>query len=601
MTHATHYQITPFDPHAHLFEVKCTISEPDPAGQRLRLPAWIPGSYKIREFARKFIGVRAESAGRAVAITKEAKDVWRASPADAPLTVVATVYAFDLSVRTAYLDSTRAYFNGAALFLSPEGREEAPCTVDIVAPAGAAYSDWRVATTLDPVDVPPHGFGRYRADDYEALVDHPVEIGTFALFGFTAGGVRHDVALTGRQNADLERLGGDLGRVCQAHCDMFEATAAASAPFARYLFLVTAVGDGHGGLEHRSSASLICRRDDLPRPGDSGIPDGYLHLLGLASHEYFHGWNVKRIKPAAFVPYDLSRETYTRQLWAFEGITSYYDDLALVRSGLIDPPRYLELLGRTITSVLRTPGRHRQSLAESSFDAWIKFYRPDEDTPNAGVSYYAKGAVVALAIDLTLRTLGRGSLDAVMRAIWNRHGKTGVGLDEDGFERIAEEISGTDLGDFFARYVHGTEDPPLGTLLREFGIDWHVRAPAGADDRGGGPAATASHACSLGATIGSDLRLAHVYSGGAAERAGLAANDCIVAIDGIRASPGVIESLLARGTPGASLRVHAFRRDELMEFDVVLAEAAPDTCYLTMRPGTSVTVTARRDAWLAGP
>ena len=195
------------------------------------------------------------------------------------------------------------------------------------------------------------------------------------------------------------------------------------------------------------------------------MTDEYRSFLGLASHEYFHAWNVKRIKPAAFVPYDLAREGYTRQLWAFEGLTSYYDDLALVRSGVIDATSYLELLGRTITGVLRTPGRHVQSVADSSFDAWIKYYRHDENTPNAVVSYYAKGALVGLALDLLLRREG-ASLDDVMRALWQRYGRTGVGVPEDGIARIASEIAGRDLADFFARHVDGLEDPPLADLLR---------------------------------------------------------------------------------------------------------------------------------------
>ena len=328
-----------------------------------------------------------------------------------------------------------------------------------------------------------------------------VEMSDFALAAFAAGGVRHEIAITGRQQADLERLARDLARVCQWQVDLFGGAPQSRAPFDRYLFQITAVGDGYGGLEHRSSTSLLCRRDELPVRGRAEINDNYLHLLGLASHEYFHSWNVKRIKPAAFTPYDLAREGYTRQLWAFEGITSYYDDLALVRSGVIDDARYLELLGRTLTNVLRTPGRHRQSIGDSSFDAWIKFYRQDENSPNAVVSYYAKGALVALALDLTLRNAGRTSLDDVMRTLWQRYGSTGVGVPESGIEDVVGELAGADMGEFFARYVHGTDDPPLDALLGAFGIDWHLRAASGASDRGGKAAAGTLPACWIGAKI----------------------------------------------------------------------------------------------------
>src|SRR6185312_5798088 len=305
---------------------------------------------------------------------------------------------------------------------------------------------------------------RYAADSYEELVDHPVEIGRFDLTSFEAGGVTHDVAIAGARDVDLDRVARDLARVCQWHCDLFAGAPNGRAPFDRYLFLVLAVGDGYGGLEHRASTSLVCKRDELPRIGDPGLDDGYVTFLGLASHEYFHAWNVKRIKPSAFTPYDLSQEGFTRLLWAFEGITSYYDDLSLARSGVAPAERVLELLARTLTTVLRTPGRHLQSVADASFDAWIKFYRPDENSPNAGVSYYAKGAIVALALDLTLRRHGR-SLDDLMRALWTRHGATGVGVDEDAIEALASSLAGHDLRDFFARYVDGTEDPPLAALL----------------------------------------------------------------------------------------------------------------------------------------
>ncbi len=597
----THYQIRPLDPNAHLFEVRCTVDAPDPAGQRFRLPAWIPGSYLIREFSRQFVEVRAEAARRPIAITKEAKDLWRAAAVDAPVTVIARVYAFDVSVRTAYLDATRGYFNGACVFLCPEGREASPSTVEILPPQGPGFAHWRVATTLAPDGAPPLGFGRYRAADYDELIDHPVELGDFALATFAAGEVPHQIALTGRHDADLDRMTRDLHRICQWQNELFDGGAGddqGRAPFDRYLFLVTALGSGYGGLEHRSSTSLLCSRKELPQRGRSEVSDDYLTFLGLASHEYFHAWNVKRIKPAAFTPYDLARENYTRQLWAFEGITSYYDDLALLKSGVIDAPRYLELVARTITNVLRTPGRHVQSVGDSSFDAWIKFYRQDENSPNAVVSYYAKGSLIALALDLTLRDGGRTSLDAVMRALWERHGRTGVGVPENGIEAVAEELSGASLREFFARYVDGTEDPPLAALLDAFGIDLHLRPGAGAKDRGGKPAPGPLPACWLGAKVDSDMKLRHVFSGGAAERAGLAPQDTLVALDGLKASDESLDALFASRVPGERVRVHAFRRDELIDVEVELDAAPADTCHLTLRAEASAETAALRRAWL---
>ncbi len=619
---AVRYRIAPVDPNAHLFEVACTVADPDPGGQRFRLPVWIPGSYLVREFARHFVTVRAESAGNAVALAKESKDTWRAAPCAGPLTVTARVYAYDLSVRTAYLDATRGYFNGPSVFLCPDGRADRGCEVEIAPPAGPAFAAWRVATTLPSAGAAEAGFGAYRAANYDELIDHPVEMSDFAVARFTAGGVPHDIAVSGRQRSDLDRFARDLARICQWQCDLFGGAAGAAAPFDRYLFQIAAVGDGYGGLEHRASTSLVCRRDELPQPGAAGIDDAYLNLLGLASHEYFHSWNVKRIKPAAFAPYDLARENYTRQLWVFEGFTSYYDDLALVRSGVIDAKRYLQLLGRTITTVLRTPGRHAQSVAESSFDAWIKYYRQDENTPNAVVSYYTKGALVALALDLQLRRRG-GSLDRLMRTLWERHGRTGNGVPEGAVEALACELGGPELADFFARCVHGTEDPPLAALLAEFGVAFHLRPAEGGADRGGTPGKARDGATHEGATheaatdegaarapapqrswlggkfaSGHQPRLVHVFAGGPLQQAGLSAHDTIVAVDGLRASADALDRLVTRRAPGDSFEVHAFRRDELFTARVTLAAAPLDTCWLALADAADPDTTSRRDAWL---
>lgn len=601
------YRIAPLDPLAHLFEVRCTVADPDAGGQRFRLPVWIPGSYLIREFARHFVAVRAETQARPLAIVKEAKDTWRTAPCATAVTVIAQVYAFDLSVRTAYLDASRGYFNGPSVFLCPEGRAERRCEVEIVAPAGAAGRSWRVATTLSRDAASPAGFGRYHAANYDELIDHPVEMSDFASVSFEAGGARHDVAVSGRQRADLDRLARDLARICQWQCDLFGGAPGSRAPFDRYLFQVAAVGDGYGGLEHRTSASLLCKRDELPQPGVARITDDYRRFLGLASHEYFHAWNVKRIKPAAFIPYDLGGENYTRLLWAFEGITSYYDDLALARSGVIDARSFLELLGRTMTTVQRNPGRRVQSVADSSFDAWIKYYRRDENAPNAVVSYYAKGSLVALALDLTLRAQG-SSLDAVMRALWQRFGQTGIGVPEDGIARLASELAGRDLGDFFARYVDGTEDPPLAGLLASVGVTPRLRAAGNARDRGGdavprspdGDESASAARATLGLELaaGSEARLLHVVNGGPAEQAGLAAGDVLVAIDGLRATAASIETLREQRRAGETLSIHAFRHDELFTAALTLADAPLDTCWLALDDAVSVQTRARRDAWL---
>ena len=587
------YAIRPSSPEAHRFEIGCTVAEPDPAGQVFTLPAWIPGSYLIRDFARNIVAIRAESGGKPLRLEKLDKHSWRAAPLKrpAPLTVTCEVYAWDLSVRGAHLDATHGFFNGTSVFLRPQGCESAPCRVDIQPPSGQAYADWRVATALAPARgergaAQPHGFGLYAAASYDELIDHPVEMGCFTLLDFEACGVAHEVAITGRHDCDAARLTADLQRICEWQIRLFGGPAPTSAPFDRYLFLVTAVGDGYGGLEHRASTALLCSRDDLPHPGMQGTPERYRTFLGLCSHEYFHSWNVKRIKPAAFTPYDLASENYTTLLWAFEGFTSYYDDLALLKSGAIDSAAYLELLGKTISNVERSPGRHRQSLAESSFDAWTKYYRPDENTPNAVVSYYTKGALVALALDLTLRTQtkGKGSLDDVMRALWQGHGHSGTGVEEADIRRCAEAVSGQDLKRFFATAVHGTRDLPLDKLLAPFGVtlEWdEAKTP------------------SLGvktAGEGNSVKLATVFDYSPAQAAGLSGGDVLVALDGLRVTPGNLDTMLARRQAGDTVTVHAFRRDELMQFSVRLDPPPAEDC----KPKLAARATALRKGWLGG-
>ncbi len=564
------YAIAPKHPAAHLFEVTLTLADPDPAGQRFALPTWIPGSYMVREFARNIVALEAfNEAGRKVRIAKIDKQTWQAAPMKSgALTLRYDVYAWDLSVRAAHLDDTIGFFNGTSVFLAPIGHEDAPCIVDIRKPEGAASRDWRVATALSEArGTKRHGFGEYRARNYDELVDHPVTLGKFELATFKAHGVPHDVVIAGRTvSVDMERLVADLKRICETQIALFEPKSK-KAPVERYVFMTLAVSDGYGGLEHRASTALICNRTDLPVLGRPEMSDGYRTYLGLCSHEYFHTWNVKRIKPAAFVPYDLSRENYTSLLWLFEGFTSYYDDLMLVRSKAIGEADYFGLLGKTIGGVMRGSGRLKQSVAESSFDAWIKYYRQDENAPNAIVSYYQKGSLVALAFDLAIRarTNHRKSLDDVMRLLWQRYGRDfyrgrPAGVGEDDVKALIEEATGVDLGALFDDAVGGTRDLPLAELLVPFGVT--IAPDAG---NGGKPGNGATGKPSLGVRMrgGAEATIAAVHDGSAAQKAGLSAGDILVAIDGLRVNGSNLDTLLSRYQPGAAVEVHAFRRDEL--------------------------------------
>ena len=592
-TAGVRYVLRILDAAAHLFEVELHVASPDPAGQTVSLPAWIPGSYMIREFARQIVRIEAHRAGRRVRLEKCDKHTWRAPPGAAPLMLRHRVYAWDLSVRGAHLDRTHAFFNGTSVFLRVHGQEDRPCTVELEAPAEPGLEDWQVATTLPRAGARSGRFGTYRASCYDELIDHPVELGRFALRRFEAAGVPHEIAITGRHDTDLDRLSKDLARICAEQIRLFEPRTA-RAPFERFLFLTTAVGDGYGGLEHRASTALLCARNDLPYPGMEGMPEGYRTFLGLCSHEYFHAWHVKRIKPAAFAPYDLDREVHTRLLWIFEGFTSYYDDLMLVRSGVIGTDDYLKALSSTIGQVLRGPGRREQSVAESSFDAWTKYYRQDENSPNAIVSYYAKGALVALCLDLTLRTrtAGRRSLDDVMRLMWRRYGRDfdthGTGLPEDGFPALVHEATGVRLDAEIADWAYGTGELPLADLLPAVGVGCTFKAPDGA-----------AHWLGIRTqTRGGELVAATVYSDGPARSAGLSVGDVLLALDGVRVDERGLRTLLARRRPGATVRVHAFRRDELMEFSVRL-ERSPATDVDLKLDTTAAAATRRlRSGWL---
>ena len=593
MKNAIRYTIVPKDLAAHLFEVTVTVDAPDPAGQACVLPAWIPGSYMIREFARNIVQIRAESNGKKISLKKRDKHTWVAAPSVHPVSLRYEVYSWDLSVRAAHLDQTHGFFNGSSVFLCVEGQQHVPHIVDIQRADDAACKSWRVATSLPELKAKRYGFGSYIAENYDALIDHPVEMGSFEMASFKAHGVAHDVVITGRvPNLDMERLCVDLKKICEAQIALFEPQTK-RVPMDRYVFMTMAIGDGYGGLEHRASTALVCMRSDLPVKGQAGISEGYLKYLGLCSHEYFHTWNVKRIKPAAFAPYDLRSEAYTPLLWLFEGFTSYYDDLMLARCGLIDEAQYLKLVGQTVNAVLRGTGRQKQSVAESSFDAWTKYYRQDENSPNAIVSYYTKGSLVGLALDLTIRseTKGKKSLDDVMRALWQRYGRDfyseGKGVTEVEVDALFDEISGLSLKRLLDRWVRGTDDLPIKQLLAGFAVAYADAGKAAKPSLGVRTARDAN-----------ESRLANVYEKGAAHKAGLSAGDILVALDEIRVSATNLESLLARYRVGDAVTLHAFRRDELMRFKVKLAADDAPQIALTAEAKPAAAVRLRK-AWLA--
>ncbi len=593
--HTLTYRITPIDPAAHLFGIELRIARPHPDGQLVTLPAWIPGSYMIRDFARHVVRISARCDERAVALQKLDKQTWQAAPCAGELQIDYQVYAWDLSVRGAHLDDTHGFFNGTSVFLAVVGQTDSPVSVLIEPPPERPGRRWRVATTLPGDGAQTWQFGRYRAADYDELIDHPVEMGDFLNAGFEAGGAHHEIVVSGAPDTDMDRLVRDLKPVCREQIRFFEPRRA-RAPVARYLFLTYAVGAGYGGLEHRASTALICSRNDLPWRGMVGQPEAYRTFLGLCSHEYFHTWHVKRIKPSAFSPYRLADETYSSLLWVFEGFTSYYDDLMLVRSGVVELPDYLNGLARTISTVLRGSGRLLQSVAESSFDAWTRFYRQDENASNSIVSYYAKGSLVALALDLTirLRSNHQRSLDDVMRLMWARYGRDfardGQGIAEGAMPALIREATGLDLRREVQRWAHGTVDLPLAELLGRFGFSLGFEPVAGPGARMG---------LKLTEQDGR-LRIGTVYSAGPGHLAGLSAGDLIVACDGLRIDREKdLQSLLARRADGRQITLHVFRDDRLHSLVLVLAPAPAIQARLSVDPGARDRLDAAARLWLS--
>ncbi|TGG90788.1 M61 family peptidase [Natronospirillum operosum] len=587
------YSIRPEDPAAHLYAVALTVAAPRPE-QAFYMPAWIPGSYMIRNFARHLSELTAvDGDGQNIPLRQLDKQTWALDTDDPPaqVTLEYLIYAWDRSVRAAHLDRQHGYFNGSSVFLAVDGREDDACEVDILPPEVRVEGTWRVATTLTTAGAGPWSFGPYRAENYEELIDHPVEMADFTPGYFKACGVPHHIVITGRHRVDMERLERDLQAICEHHIRFW----GEPAPMPRYLFMTMATGDGYGGLEHRSSTSLMAKRDDLPRPGMIVPSAGYLNYLGLCSHEYFHTWNVKRLKPAAFLPYPLQQETYTELLWWFEGITSYYDDLGVLRAGCSTVEAYLEMLGQTITKVHRGKGRFRQTLPESSFNAWTKFYLQDENAPNAIVSYYAKGELFALLLDLAIRsrTEGRQSLDDLVRAAWERWQHSG--MPERSVEALAAEVIDADLSDLFALGLRATKDLPLGDYLRRFGIELRWDTPLSLGMPGGKAALLRPGQINIGAVFEADpvgARIRVVLHDSPAHEAGLSAGDVIVALDDIQTTSSRIETQLADYQAGDTVQVHYFRYDELHETRVVVAAGETTTAAL------AVTDSAAARRWL---
>ena len=580
------YRIEARNLHAHLFDVTLTIAEPEPL-QRVSLPVWIPGSYLVREFSKNLQNLSAMQGRLKRHVSQLDKCTWEiACSAGKPLLLRYQIYAHDNSVRAAWLDVNRGFFNGSSVCLKVQGQDTCTHALELVMPTQS--SGWSVATSLTPIKTSKSGLGTYIAANYDELVDCPVEMGAFWQGSFNAFGVPHRFVVAGAPASfDGARLLADTQKICEQEIRFWHAVYGVKAkppskpPFTSYLFMLNAVDDGYGGLEHRNCTALICNRKDLPRLNEAKLPDGYTTLRGLISHEYFHTWNVKRLRPAEFETYDYTQENYTELLWFFEGFTSYYDDLLLRRAGLLDSAAYLKLLNKTINQVMQTPGTRVQSVAEASFDAWVKYYRPDANTPNATVSYYTKGALVALCFDLTLRREGCTTLDEVMRALWLRC-KAGP-MRESDFAAVLQALGKRSFDAEIKSWVHGKAELPLRTLLEEHGITVH-------DD----PAQLAHR---LGLRIGevNGVHVKTVLSGSAAEKAGFAAGDEWLAIESVKPQDGWrlqrLDDLLLYAGTAKKVTALVARDKRLLRLSLTIPPPAT-TWRLAIRDAAKV------DAWL---
>ena len=542
-----HYQIEFDDYRQHLIHVTLRFVA-DPT-QVLSLPTWIPGSYLIREFSKHIESVRAyDEEGRLLEIQKFEKNKWRLFNTDHELiTVEYDVYAYDLSVRGAYVDQTRLYVNPACACLGLEGQEDKAVEVELFLPDELKH--FQLATGMASKSLVKGRF-TLKAKNYAELIDAPFELAEQTRFGFEANGIPHEFVVSGKHAMNAARMQQDIEKICATEISMF-----GSAPFSNYTFMTMATANSYGGLEHPNSTSLISPREDLPKANEPEEPsEDYQRFLGLCSHEYFHSWLVKFIRPENFVNYDLNKEGYTSLLWIFEGFTSYYDDLILLRSGVISQASYIKLLKTQIDRYLQNPGRFVQSVSESSFDAWVKFYRQDENSNNAGTSYYNKGCLVALCLDLGLRLRG-SSLDALMRKLYENAQK-GIQVHERTIVELCNELTGDNWIEQINHLINTTDELPLDQLFPEFGLSYSLK-----NDK----------SLPLGLKLvdkPEGVLLQSARRDGAAAQAGLSAHDVIIAIDGLKATMKLVEKYAKQE---GSYSILAFRRDELMSFDVKAA------------------------------
>ncbi|WP_240337085.1 M61 family metallopeptidase [Rufibacter psychrotolerans] len=538
------YRLSMPEPHTHYFEVEMRLQGFRGKHLDLTMPVWTPGSYLIREFPRNVEAFEAQAGNRQVSASKLDKNTWRVATGGKDVTVTYKVYAFELTVRTSFLDASHGYLNGTSVFMYPEGHKDLPSTLTVV-----PFQGWsKVSTGLPPVPGQPF---TYRAANYDVLADSPIEIGNHEILSFESNGVKHEVAMYGDANYDPARLTADMKRVTDESTKIF-----GELPVDYYLFIVHNLPAGGGGLEHLNSTTLQATRTAY------GTERGYQGFLTLVAHEYFHLWNVKRLRPAGLGPFDYNQEVYTNLLWVSEGFTSYYADLIMRRAGLLSEREHLDKIASSITSVENTPGNKVVSAAESSFNTWIKQYRPDENSYNTHLSYYSKGALLGMLLDLEIlkATNGTKSLDDALKALYDEYyKKKDRGYTDREFQQGIEKFTGRSMEDFFRRYVYGKETPDYNAFLSTVGIRL-TDVNAGTNQ----PLLGAAISTASGKPV-----VSIVTRNGSAWQAGLNVNDEIIAVNGYRVSEDINRSIPAYAV-GDVLELVISRSGQLMVIPVKL-------------------------------
>ena len=559
----------------HIFKIRLETNCAN-KHQKFSMPVWTPGSYMLREFAQHIVKINAYDEKQKIQIIKTNKNTFECKNTSSSLIIDYEVYAFDSSIRSAFIDNYQAFFNGTSLFLRPHDDIKYDYQLTILNPKNDLFSNWQVATALTSVDIDEQGFGIYQASDYDNLVDCPVQISPMKRIKFKVFDTPHEIVLVSDvRSVNENRLKNDLQKLCESQVQIFSD----KPPFKNYLFIARFEEGGFGGLEHMNSSMLLSSPYSLPTSADSEPDNNYKSFLSLCSHEYFHTYNVKRIKPIELCPYNYEQESYTTMLWLFEGFTAYYDDLMLKKSSLITAESYLGLLAKSISNFLKTPGRKMQNLAESSFDAWIKFYRPHENSHNTNISYYLKGGLIALFIDLKIRlnTEHKKSLDDIMKYCFVNHGNES-GIDEETFFSILEKIGLIDIKELKNDFIYGLKDLPLVSLLDNFGIETIFSA----EDE--------SVTSCLGFKVKFDHQRAFVQSVDydlPAINAGLSPHDEIIAINKVRIDEKNYHDMLVSLKPKQEIEILYARKKHVFSTILVTDYKSKDNCKLVIKKSLS--------------